>query len=468
MRIKYFYQQLTSHIGVIVIAFLILSLLFSHYIEKFVYDEKTEELANYGQQILHDLASGEQYTQSVLQQYERVLHARDIQYNLFNEQSEITFSTGLGTPPIELKDEEWRYIQNGNIVAVKRSYDRFDEDVTFVLLPHFQHDQFVGGILLASSIKGTRAVITQLNHYLMITMGIALLIALIVSWIVATFHGKRIKKLQNATSLVASGHYDIRLPTAHFDELSELSMDFNQMIEKLQQSMDEIETLENRRRQFMADVSHELRTPLTTIRGMIEGLQNDMISEHEKAKALTLASNETKRLIRLVNENLDYEKIRSNQIELYIQPIQLKALFEIIQEQLQDVAAERNNTIKVHCDDQAIVYADDDRLTQVLINIIKNSIQFTENGTITLKGFEQNGQTFIEVIDTGIGMDPDEIEKIWDRFYKAIVSRTTNPYGEFGLGLSIVKQLVQLQNGSISVTSEKNKGTAFHLAFPKR
>lgn len=467
MRIKYFYQQLGSHIGVIVIAFLILSLLFSHYIEKFVYDDKTEELANYGQHILQDLSSGEQYTQTVLRQYEQVLDARNIQYHLFNGQSEITYSTGLSAPPVGLTDEEWRNIQKGNIVSVKRSYNRFDEDVTFVLLPHFQHDQFVGGILLAAPIKGTRAVITQLNHYLMITMAIALVIALIVSWIVATFHGKRIKKLQNATSLVAHGQYDIRLPASHFDELSELSMDFNQMIEQLQQSTDEIESLENRRRQFMADVSHELRTPLTTIRGMIEGLQNDMISENEKAKALALASKETKRLIRLVNENLDYEKIRAHQIELYMQPIQLKALLDIIQEQLQDLAAERHNVIKVDCDDNITVYADDDRLTQVLINITKNSIQFTENGTITLKGFEQDGLTCIDIVDTGIGMDPLEVERIWDRFYKAIVSRTTNPYGEFGLGLSIVKQLVQLQNGAVSVTSEKDKGTVFHLSFPK-
>lgn len=468
MKIKYFYQQLTSHIGVIVIAFLILSLLFSHYIEKFVYDEKTEELATYGQQILHDLASGEQYTQAVLQQYERVLDARDIQYNLFNEQSEIIFSSGLGTPPIELKDEEWQYIQNGNIVTVKRSYNRFDEDVTFVLLPHFQQEQFVGGILLTSPITGTRAVITQLNHYLMITMAIALIIALLVSWLVATFHGKRIKKLQNATSLVASGQYETRLPASHFDELSELSMDFNKMIEKLQQSTEEVETLENRRRQFMADVSHELRTPLTTIRGIIEGLQNEMISESEKNKALSLAANETKRLIRLVNENLDYEKIRSNQIELYLQPIQLKPLLELIQEQLQDVAMEKGNDIEVICEENLIVYADDDRLTQVLINIIKNSIQFTENGMITLKAGGEHGQTTIDIIDTGIGMDPEDVEKIWDRFYKAIVSRTTNPYGEFGLGLSIVKQLVQLQHGTISVTSEKDKGTTFHLVFPKR
>ena len=121
------------------------------------------------------------------------------------------------------------------------------------------------------------------------------------------------------------------------------------MVEKLNVSMEEIENLENRRRQFMADVSHELRTPLTTIRGIIEGMRNDMISETEKEKGLQLASNETMRLIRLVNENLDYEKIRSNQITLIKQEIQLVELLEIIKDQLDGVAAEKKNDIIVDC-----------------------------------------------------------------------------------------------------------------------
>ena len=122
-------------------------------------------------------------------------------------------------------------------------------------------------------------------------------------------------------------------------KLANLAGDFNEMVEKLNASMEEIENLENRRRQFMADVSHELRTPLTTIRGIIEGMKNDMIPESEKEKGLGLASSETTRLIRLVNENLDYEKIRSNQITLHKQDIQLVELFEIIKDQLESTAS---------------------------------------------------------------------------------------------------------------------------------
>lgn len=467
MKIKYLYQQIASHLSVIIIAFLILSLLFSHYVEKFVYDSKTDELAAYGQSILEDIEQDARNSRSILKSYEHVLDGRDIQYILFDEKTAIIYSTGLKTPFTGLQDKEWQQIRNGHTVRVKQDFKRFEEDVTFVILPYVHNNQFIGGILLTSPIKGSRQVIAQMNDYLVYTTALALAFSLLLSWFLSTFHVRRIKSLQEATSLVASGDYSVRIPSSNFDEIGELAGDFNSMVEKLNDSMDEIETLENRRRQFMADVSHELRTPLTTIRGIIEGMSNNMISEEEKEKGLALANNEARRLIRLVNENLDYEKIRSNQIELHKQDIHLVELFEIIKDQLDDTARERNNEIFITADPAVTLHADYDRLTQILINITKNSIQFTDNGKICLRGFTQGENVIIEVEDTGIGIDPDDVEKIWSRFYKAILSRTTNPYGEFGLGLSIVKQLVMMHNGEIEVTSEQGKGTKFTITLPK-
>lgn len=466
MKIKYFYQQLASHLSVIIIAFLILSLVFSHFVEQFVYDNKTEELASYGQSILQDIGQIRGDSRQTLQSYGHVLEGQDIQYSLFDEKSKIIYSTGLKTPLIELNQDEWQALQSGKTITVKQEFKRFEQAVTFVLLPYFHRNQFIGGVLLTSPIKGSRDIISQMNSYILYTTFIALAIALVLSGLLSNFHGRRIKHLRAATANVAQGDYSVRIPTAKIDEIGDLAGDFNAMVEKLEASMNEIESLENRRRQFMADVSHELRTPLTTIRGIIEGLRNDMISESEKERGLQLASSEAMRLMRLVNENLDYEKIRSNQVTLVKQDIQLKELLEIIQEQLEDAAAEKGNHIIVEVDEGVIVHADYDRLTQVLINITKNSIQFTENGMIQLRGYTQNDATIIEIEDTGIGMDSEEVEHIWNRFYKAVDSRTTNSYGEFGLGLSIVKQLVTLHGGKIHVESLKGQGTKFRIELP--
>jgi signal transduction histidine kinase len=464
MKFKYIYQQISSHLSIIIVAFIVLSLFFSHYVESLVYKNKAEELSEYGQNIMKDLEM-RLIDRGVLSDYSHILAGRKIEYMIFDGDRRIIYPTN---GRIILKDEEWNKIKEGHTVIVNQDRNRFDQAVTFVLLPYIRNGTFLGGILLASPISGSREMISQINQYLWYAVMIALVVAIILSWLLSKIHVNRIKRLQEATSLVAAGDYTVRLPSSNFDEIGELGEDFNEMVEKLYQSNEEIESLENRRRQFIADVSHELRTPLTTIHGVIQGIKNDMIVEEEKEKGMRLVSKETSRLIRLVNENLDYEKIRSNQVKLMITEIELVEVLEIIKDQLEILADEKYNKILVEVEDRVMVHADYDRLVQILINITKNSIQFTENGRITLRGKAGIRETIIEIEDTGIGMDPKEIENIWRRFYKADLSRTTNPYGEFGLGLSIVKKLVQLHNGDIIVSSEQGLGTKFVITFPLR
>lgn len=465
MKFRYIYQQIISHISIIIVAFLVLSLLFAHYVETLVYTNKAEELIDYGNNIIYDLERSTDGGGQVLSQYSRVLSGRSIQYMIFAEDRRIIYPTD---GRIFLKDEEWKKIQSGQTVTVKQDLKRFDQAVTFVLLPYMQHGEFIGGILLTSPIQGSREMISQINRYLWYAVIIALIVAMLLSWLLSKIHVNRIKRLQEATSVVSAGDYSVRIPSTNYDEIGELAADFNNMVQKLSDSNEEIKRLEKRRRQFIADVSHELRTPLTTINGVIKGLKNNMIPEAEKEKGMQLVSKETNRLIRLVNENLDYEKIRSNQVKLIKQDIDLGEVLEIIKDQLEILAMEKNDTIIVAVEEKTKIYADYDRLVQILINITKNSIQFTDNGTIFLRGKVGDNETIIEIEDTGIGMDPEDIENIWRRFYKADLSRTTNPYGEFGIGLSIVKQLVLMHHGEIAVFSEKGKGTKFVIRFPRQ
>ncbi|HYK71669.1 MAG TPA: HAMP domain-containing sensor histidine kinase [Pseudoneobacillus sp.] len=466
MKIKYIYQQFLSHISIIVVAFLILSLLFAHYVENLVYQNKVEELTSYGQNILKDFQDPRMDQEEVLLQYHNVLVGRNIHLNVFDENGMILFPREQFGPRFKITEAEWEKITKGKTVVVKQDLKRFEQDVSLVALPYLVDDILVGGILLTSPISGSREMISQINQYLLYTVLIALAVSFLLSWVLSKIHVNRIKRIQEATSLVSTGDYTVKIDSSNFDEIGELAQDFNHMVAKLNDSNEEIESLENRRRQFMADVSHELRTPLTTISGVIEGLRNNMIAEEEKEKGINLVSKETKRLIRLVNENLDYEKIRSNQVKLIKENIELYEVLEIIKDQLDLLAEEKNNQLLIDVADHVMVHADYDRLVQIIINIATNSIQFTENGTVWLRGKAGNKETIIEIEDTGIGIDPVEIEKIWRRFYKADLSRTSTPYGEFGLGLSIVKQLVHLHNGQIEVTSEKNKGTKFTIRIP--
>lgn len=460
-RINFFYQLLASHLSVLLIAFLILSLLFVNYVEDLAFDEKAEELESYGVRILQELEAPRPGTN--LQSYVSILETQNINFIVFDQQSRILYPVSGAFPPVDLTTEEWNVIERGETLVVNRDFERFDNTVTFVAMPYVDNGELAGGVLLAAPVSGTSEMISELNKSLLTTILIALAIALLLSLLLSKLHVSRLRRMQEAADMISEGNYAVNLPESNFDEFGDLSKDFNEMARKLQQSNEEIEQLENRRRQFMADVSHEMRTPLTTIAGVIEGLRNNMIEEEQREKGIRLVSDETKRLIRLVNENLDYEKIRSNQVTLVKEEIEAEELLEIIQEQLQMQAAEKRNRIEISTEPGQVIYGDMDRLIQVLTNIVKNSIQFTEDGVVSVRAYREPENMVIEVKDTGAGIDVQEIDMIWRRFYKADMSRGS---GQFGLGLSIVKQLVTLHGGGISVESEKGKGTQFLIRLP--
>ena len=462
-RIKYFYQLIASHMSILLIAFLILSILFVRYVDDFAYDEKAEELEHYGEQIIAELERARPGTN--LQAYVSILEAQNISFIVFDQQSRILYPVSGSFPPVELTQEEWNVIEQGETLVVNRDVERFELTVTFVAMPYFENNQLAGGVLLASPVSGVSEMIAELNKTLITTILIAFAIALLFSLWLSKMHVSRIQRMRKATSMISEGHYDVNLPESNFDEFGDLAHDFNKMAAKLQQSNEEIDRLENRRRQFMADVSHEMRTPLTTIAGIIEGLRNNMIEEGQREKGIRLASEETKRLMRLVNENLDYEKIRSNQVVLTKEEIEADELLEIIQEQLYLQAREKGDLIVVNTQPGEVIYGDMDRLIQILMNITKNAIQFTENGTISLSTFSEDDHMVITVEDTGAGIDVKEIDMIWRRFYKADLSRGS---GQFGLGLSIVKQLVTLHDGEVHVESEKGQGTKFTIRLPHK
>lgn len=452
----------------ILVALLVLSLVFSHYVEKLVFSMKTDELQGYGANIVKEVQGDDLWsptTYSTLLRYSEELKGTGITIGIFNTQKNLIWSFGRNLD-INITQSEWNEIKDGSSTVIKPSTKRGDQEVALVAIPYSVNNEVAGGIILTTPLVESKEMIKEINHYLIYILILAFAIALLLSFALSRMHVKRIKKLQEATSHVAEGDYTVKVSSSNFDEIGELGQDFNQMVDRLRESKEAIDALENRRRQFMSDVSHELKTPLTTISGVIEGLNNNMIPENEKEKGLNLISQESKRLIRLVNENLDYDKIRSNQIVLMREIIPVEEVLEIIYEQLYAQAEEKGVKIHLEVDSAATIYADYDRLIQIIINITKNSIQFTDDGDIWLRGFMEGNKTIIEVEDTGIGIEATEIESIWKRFYKADLSRTNNPYGEFGLGLSIVKQLVQFHNGEINVESEKGKGTIFTISFP--
>lgn len=341
-----------------------------------------------------------------------------------------------------------------------------DPTMLVIEKPYFYNSKLVAVISIGSYMFQIHHQIYVTERNLAIGLLVGFVFALIVAMIIATQTNSRVSKMQVVTNHVAEGNYDVRVdvPKSGGDEIDQLGRSLNNMTGALKAAQHEIHQQTEQRQASLANAAHEMRTPLTTINGLLEGLEYDAIPEEDRQHSIQLMHQETGRLIRMVNETLDFEKLRTHRITLERKTFDSTAVLNNLAEQLNKKAAAKKDQIIVDAPDSLPVYADYDRFVQIMFNIIQNAVQFTDNGTIKVSGQLVDGGTQFKVADNGIGMTPEQQKHIWDRFYKADKSRSTK-YGESGLGMAIVSRLMHLHGGQITVDSELGKGTTFTLKF---
>jgi two-component system phosphate regulon sensor histidine kinase PhoR len=232
------------------------------------------------------------------------------------------------------------------------------------------------------------------------------------------------------------------------------------------QDLTRLRRLEMVRRDFVSNVSHELRTPLASLKALVETLQEGALDDPPAAhRFLTRMDTEIDTLTQMVQELLELSRIESGKVPLQLMPIAPREMVTLAVERM-SLQAERAG-LALHADcpaDLPLVLADANRMEQVLINLLHNAIKFTPpGGTITVNGWEDKNTVVFSVKDTGIGIAPADLERIFERFYKTDRARSS---GGTGLGLSISRHLVEAHNGRIWAESEPGKGSVFYFALP--
>lgn len=232
----------------------------------------------------------------------------------------------------------------------------------------------------------------------------------------------------------------------------------------------EFKNLEVMRKDFVANVSHELKTPITSIKGFAETLLDGAIEEKENRDYfLSIIHEESKRIQRLIEDLLILSKLEKDEFGLNFTSIEVSDIIDDIRPIIEQSLNKKNIQFVTSLSDNEINFdADEEKIKQVLINLLTNAINYTgENGTITLHIDEVDDQIKLIVNDTGIGIDNDALPRIFERFYRVDKARSRETGGT-GLGLAIVKHVIEVHNGKIEVTSEPNKGTTFTVYLPKK
>jgi histidine kinase len=306
---------------------------------------------------------------------------------------------------------------------------------------------------------------TAVNEALTIAAFAAVISAIVVSIFVSRQVMTPIQEMMVASQYIADGHYDERVHVPgdplkdELDELSQLAVSFNQMATKLEQ-------VESMRRELIGDVSHELRTPLTAIKGSMEGLMDGVLPENDETYMGIYR--EADRLQRLVNDLQELSRVESGAYELDLHPVDLLVVISAVVKRLELQFKEKGVMLEVDiADDLSPVQADEDRIGQVLSNLIGNALQSTyTGGRVKISAVQQVKEIFVSVTDTGIGISPDHKENIFTRFYRVDKSRSRVGGGS-GIGLTITKYLVEAHGGRIWVESDGlNQGSTFTFLLP--
>lgn len=298
----------------------------------------------------------------------------------------------------------------------------------------------------------------EMRYFIAIFLGFTLWLSFLLLLISTRFIVNPIKELTAATKKIAAGNYHLKLKTNRKDEIGRLAQNFMKMSENLQET-------EKVRQQFVSNVSHEIQSPLTSIRGFSETLRNDDLSKEDRDRYLSIIEKESSRLSVLSNQLLTLSFLDSE-----IDRDQ-KAAFDL-HEQLKDVISttewqwrEKDITIKLESY-PIILFGEPSLMHQVWMNLFTNAIHYTNNGgTITIQTKKKNNKAQIIFQDTGVGIAEENLTYLFDRFYIVDKARTRTD-SSTGLGLSIVKKIIELHDGTIMVESELGKGSTFVVSLP--
>lgn len=327
--------------------------------------------------------------------------------------------------------------------------------------PILKDDKVIGALLLHSPVKGIDVAVGQGFRILAISVFFALILSIILSVVLAISFTNPLKKMKNSTVQLAGGDYSVKTGINSNDEIGELASAIDKLSDRLALTSRESEKLTQLRRDFVANVSHELRTPVTVIRGSLEALYDQVITDPEQIKDYYLQMlNESIFLQRLINDLLDLSRLQNMDFKIEMQELSLCDLLSDVVRSAQNTASGKQ--IKIQYEQNSTlckIMGDYGRIRQMLMIIIDNAIKFSpEYSAVSIS---HNNRT-VSIRDHGIGIPQEELPYIFERFYKSKSELNKNGTG---LGLPIAKQIAERHSIHISVTSSPSEGTEFLLQF---
>ncbi|WP_235829575.1 sensor histidine kinase [Clostridium nigeriense] len=359
---------------------------------------------------------------------------------------------------VDIPSSDMEMLKSGKIVE-KEFTNNLNKQYKSYYNPLFNNNSFNGIIILIEGDK--EADISSLYTMIWITV----LSAVILSSIVAYYFAQKIlikplSEINNAAKKLAKGEVEKRVYIDSEDEIGELADSFNIMAE----SLEKVDTV---RREFISNVSHELRSPITSIKGFITGIIDGVIPKDKENYYLNIVNDEVGRLSRLVTDLLDISSMESGKFKLNIVKMDINEIITLCILNLEGKIEERKRKVEViFNDNHEYCLGDRDRIIQVVTNLMENAIKYgDEGGKIQVETYAKGDLVYISIFNSGPTIPKEDINKVWERFYKTDKSRTNKV--STGLGLSIVRLILTQHNQDIWFNNIPNKGVKFTFTLKR-
>lgn len=353
-------------------------------------------------------------------------------------------------------------VTNGKYVETGTLCDALKTRCFVVGVPIVSNGVKSGAVFAAMPIKQSDIYVGSVYNTIAVAALIVMLIAFIATYLASAQMTKPLRNMAQVVKKIENGDFSARITVDRQDEIGLLADAINKMVISVGE-------LEGMRRDFVSSVSHELKTPMTTISGFVDGILDGTIPPEQQGKYLRIVSDETKRLSRLVNSMLQLSRLESGTTKINKTTFNLSdMIISVFLSFEQKIEAKNIEISGLDMLRPISLTADRDMIYQVVYNLTENAIKFTpEGGVITVKSIAEKQEVKFSIRNTGEGLRKQEMAKIFERFYKTDRSRSKDKTG-MGFGLYIVKTILSLHGGKVSVSSVLGEYTQFDVTLPDK
>ena len=355
-------------------------------------------------------------------------------------------------------------VLSGEQLVSDRIRGVFNTETVTVGTPIEVNDQVIAALFISASVTSINALTESTIRILLLSLGIGIILAILLGYFLSLKFVKPLNRANEAVNTLAMGNYEVFLDVKQKDEIGHLSTNINSLAKRLDAASKQSANLEKMRQNFIADITHELRTPVTIIRGLAEGVKDQVYPIEDSPKISAQIIQETLGMQRLIQDLLDLSKLEDPDFKLDKQVIELHDVLDDVVRSASALLAQKQQTLDVQIESGSWPFnGDAQRLKQMFIATLDNASKFSsEKSSITLMARQETEMIVIEVVDQGIGMNELKQKELFQRYKK---DSQNNPDGN-GLGLLIVSKIAANHHIRLEVDSKLDVGTTIRFRIP--